>query len=140
MTRAFRSLLLGLATCVGCALPDRDLAEAIAFAAQADSVVLREVAPFPWDTVFVFAPYTPSTQVNRALGFSWSGSDRIEGADAFVLLVFVANGRVSRFVEQPRKPADLVGCDRPGIFTRSNAVFHFATDSTGWRRCAARAA
>jgi hypothetical protein len=140
MSRTLRSLLIGVAACLACAAPDPYLAETIGSAAKADSMVLRDVAPFPWDTLFVFASYTTVAQVNRALGFSWSESDRIEAADTFVLLVFVANGRVTRFVEQPRKGADFAGCDKPGAFSRANAVFHFATDSTGWRRCTARGA
>lgn len=35
------------------------------------AVRFRELTPFAWDRVFVFAPYTSHHEVERHLGFRW---------------------------------------------------------------------
>lgn len=119
--------------------PDQDLADRISSAAQTGDVSVVNVpvaAPFAWDRLFVFPPYASSAAVAKELGSPWSGSGRIEKRDDIVLLVFVDQGRVVRFVEQPRGGGDLSDCHRLGGFARNEAVFRCAKEATGWRRCA----
>ena len=137
--KVLRAILVVGAASVACASPDRQLAEQIQAAAEngASGVVdLPQLTSFEWDRLFVFAPYTPSSTVEKELGFSWTGSGRIEAYDHFVLLVFVSAKRVVRFVEQPRR-TDFAPCWRVGGYSRSEAVFRFTLDSTRARRCAA---
>ena len=118
--------------------PDQQLGRRISVAVEASDVSMvnvSEVAAFAWDRLFVFPPYTSSAQVEKELGFRWSESARIESSDSFVLLVFVDGGRVVRFIEQPRSSGDFSPCHRAGGFSRSEAVFRFTKDTSGWRRC-----
>lgn len=118
--------------------PDQQLGRRISAAVEAgDSGMINvsEVAAFPWDRLFVFPPYTPSAQIEKELGFRWPESARIEASDSFVLLVFVERGRVVRFIEQPRRTGDFSSCHRAGGFSRSEAMFRFTKDTSGWRRC-----
>ena len=119
--------------------PDQELGRRISVAAEASDVSVvnaSEVAAFAWDRLFVFPPYTTSTQVEKELGVRWSESARIESDDTFVLLVFVDRGRVVRFIDQARDRGDFTECHHAGGFSRSEAVFRFAKDASGWRRCA----
>jgi hypothetical protein len=109
-------------------------------ASDVSTVNVSDVAAFSWDRLYVFAPYTPSAQVEKELGFRWSESARIESSDSFVLLVFVDRGRVVRFIEQPRVSGDFYPCHRTGGFSRSEAVFRFTKDTSGRRRCTLGAA
>jgi len=121
-----------------CTAPDQQLGRRISVAVEANDVGVvnvSEVASFAWDRLFVFSPYTTSAQVEKELGFRWSESARIESSDSFVLLVFVDHGRVVRFIEQPRGSGDFSPCHRAGGFSRSEAVFRFSKDTSGWRRC-----
>lgn len=73
----------------------------------ADGVVFdfdREIDG-PWDTLHVFAPYTPSADVDRQLGFAWGGAagSRSAGADEWQLAVFVAGQQVTAQVDIGRE-------------------------------------
>jgi hypothetical protein len=124
-------VVISMASCASS--PDQDLAGRISAAAQASDVGVVNVpavAPFAWDRFFVFPPYATSSTVAKELGSSWSGSARIEMRDDIALLVFVDQGRVVRFVEQPRRSGDFSECHRPGGFARSEAVFRCAKGAT----------
>jgi hypothetical protein len=130
-------LLLGLLLCsASCTQPDHSLAEAIAAASSGPSglVLMTDIAPFDWERLFIFRPYSQAAAVEQELGFSWSQSDRIEMLDRFALLVFVSDQRVVRFVEQPRD-TDFVPCWRSGGFARAEARFRIVVDTAGARRC-----
>jgi hypothetical protein len=119
--------------------PDQELGRRISVAVEASDVSVvnvSEVAAFAWDRLFVFPPYTSSTQIEKELGFRWSESARIESYDTFVLLVFVDGDRVVRFIDQARDRGDFSDCHRAGGFSRAEAVFRFTKDASGWRRCA----
>ena len=66
----------GVTSCCS-VIHDEGLAQRIASAAQASEAPIRmdKIAPFEWERLFVFEPYTPPETVERELGFSWSGSD-----------------------------------------------------------------
>lgn len=58
--------------------------------------LMRDITPFEWDRMYVFQPYTTSAEINRRLGFEWSGakSSGIEMFDSIKLLVFVKDKEV----------------------------------------------
>src|SRR6266496_1585478 len=59
---------------------------------------------FAWDRVFVFDCYSSQASVEKALGFKWADFRRttIDSSDSVVLVVFVQNGKVVDWYEQPR--------------------------------------
>ena len=50
------------------------------------TVDFAEVAPFAWDRVYFFGPYTPRERIHTSLGFHWPGveSTTIEWDDGKV--------------------------------------------------------
>ncbi len=58
----------------------------------------------PWDRMYVFGPYTSRDRVEQVLGFAWRGYQQtsIEGFDGVCLVVFVRDGSVVHWYEQPR--------------------------------------
>jgi hypothetical protein len=118
---------------------DEELGRTISAAAQEGGaevtvVDVPRLAPFEWDRFFVFAPYTAADTVRQELGSAWSEAGRIERSDHFVLLVFVNQGRVVRFVDLPRS-ADFADAARKGGYSHSNAVFRCTRAPQGPRRC-----
>jgi hypothetical protein len=67
-------------------------------------VDFAEIAPFAWDRVYVFHPYTPHKHIHRTLGFNWSGVARttIEYSEGVNLVVFVSGEKVVHWFEHPR--------------------------------------
>src|SRR5262249_23709694 len=55
------------------------------------TVDFAEVAPFAWDQIYVFGPYTPHDRIHTSLGFPWPGVGRttIEWNEGVNLVVFV---------------------------------------------------
>lgn len=97
------------------------------------TVDLARVAPFAWDRVFIFGPYTPNEEIQERLGFRWEGVDRtsIMWSEDIHLLVFVRDGEVAYWFEHPRKYGDFVviggdgGCAwlAPASYARDEATF-----------------
>jgi hypothetical protein len=87
--------------------PDNSLATALAERAQlgpGTEVDFADVAPFAWDRVYIFGPYTPQQHVDACLGFHWPGFSRtsINESKGRNLVVFVRGKQVVRWFEQPR--------------------------------------
>ena len=107
---------------MGCSGPDRDVQRRIAEACQssAGELSVGAIADAPWDRMFVFPPYSTEEDVRAQLG---SGASRvarvgIERRDDITLLVFVDQGAIRSFVEQPRT-CDFAALSRPGGWPRS---------------------
>ncbi len=66
------------------------------------------VMPFEWQKLYVFAPYTPIDDVEKALGFKWRAAKktRINERDDITLLVFVIGRTVQDYIEHPRDAGD----------------------------------
>jgi hypothetical protein len=123
---------------------DEELGRTISAAAQGQEsgsggegtvVDVPRLAPFDWDRFFVFAPYAPAEKVRQELGSAWPEAGRIEKRDDVVLMVFVNQGRVVRFVDLPRSGADFAGAARQGGYSHSDAVFRCTKGPQGPRRC-----
>lgn len=78
-----------------------------------------------WDRVYIFDCYSSRASVENALGFSWPdfSSTQIESSDSVVLVVFVQNGKVVGWYEQPRS-IELGGLANGKGYSRSEAVFN----------------
>ena len=58
---------------------------------NAFTFTMDSVTDFTWDALFIFGPYTPVSEIEKALGFSWPPAKKsgIESNDTFCLLVFI---------------------------------------------------
>src|SRR5437660_866735 len=52
------------------------------------------IAPFSWDRLYIFGPYTPHKQIQASLGFRWEEINRteIEHSDSINLIIFEKDG------------------------------------------------
>jgi hypothetical protein len=66
------------------------------------------VMPFGWEKLYVFPPYTPVADIEKALGFKWrqAKKTRIDERDDITLLVFIIGRTVQDYIEQPRSEGD----------------------------------
>ena len=87
---------------------------------------------FPWDRMYVFAPYSSRDTVNSALGFEWAGYDQsvIENTDTVNLVVFVKDSKVVGWFEQARS-VDLDQIATPDGYARSDASFRVKPSELG---------
>lgn len=93
------------------------------------------VTDFPWERLHIFPPNTPADKVRQELGFEWPEAGRIAKQGDLVLLVFLDQGKVVRFVDLPRNAVDLAPTARKGGYNHSDAVFRCTKASEGPRRC-----
>lgn len=94
------------------------------------SLDLAALTPFAWDRMYVFGPYTDHSRVERTLGFKWPeyAQTTIASSDSVCLLLFVAEGRIVHWCEQPRS-VDFVKLAGPHGYSPSDA--RFMVDSDG---------
>lgn len=88
---------------------------------------IADAAPFPWDDMHLFPPYTPAELMERKLGFPWPDAARVDlqHEEGAVVLAFVREFRVVRYARIRRHRADFAP-SLPGVpwrYTRSAAVF-----------------
>src|SRR5262249_3021890 len=67
-------------------------------------VDFAEIAPFEWDRVYVFGPYTPEEHIQKCLGFEWESAGRssINSSKRANLVVFVRGSEVVHSFDQAR--------------------------------------
>jgi hypothetical protein len=93
-------------------------------AAGAASFDFAASTPFEWERMYVFGPYTPRETVEKALGFAWPDfrHTSIRSSKGDCLVVFVKDGRVVYWYEQPRT-IELGWLANEKGYDRAEAVF-----------------
>jgi hypothetical protein len=88
------------------------------------TVDFAEVAPFAWERVYVFGPYTSHDQIHTSLGFHWAevGRTTIESNEGVNLVVFVHDGKVVHWFEHPRHE-ELEGLADSDGYAREHSKF-----------------
>ncbi|MGD8192422.1 hypothetical protein ACQCN2_20815 [Brevibacillus ginsengisoli] len=91
-----------------------------------------QIAPFAWDNVYIFTPYTSSKMISKQLGFKWNHKvvSTIETHDHIDLLVFVQNKEVTGYVEHARSNGDFEIHNQMG-FSRDEAIFEVVKGKDG---------
>lgn len=98
------------------------------------TIALAEIAPFDWDNVSFFGPYSTRTRIEALLGFPWKDADRFSLAarDDVTLIVFSGAERVTRAIHVRRSDVDLVPLAGSKL-ARANALLVVRKNSTtGW--------
>jgi len=92
------------------------------------------VTDFTWDTLFIFGPYTPVSEIEKALGFSWPLAKKsgIERNETFCLLVFLHKNKVVQYFEYPRRDGDFSSISSTNKITPNTAIFSAARGENNW--------
>lgn len=105
-------------------------------ASQGDSstFAMSDVTNFTWDELFIFGPYTPADEIEKALGFSWPPAKKsgIEYNDTFCLLVFSHKNEVVLYCEYPRHEGDFSSISSTNAITPNAAVFSVVREEDGF--------
>ena len=121
------SLLLGVAGFYyWSAMPSNAVSQSLADEVHRgpDTVVdFAKVAPFAWDRVFIFPPYTPREQINSSLGFHWAGArwSAVQNYEGWNLVVFVRDGAIVCRFDHGRVDGDLMNLAAPQGYSRDQA-------------------
>jgi hypothetical protein len=98
---------------------------------------ISKVTDFEWEKLYVFAPYTPISQVHSRLGFKWKAADetKIESSDTFFLLVFVRDNNVVRHFNIPRTVGDFGDITKEDEITFGDDAFNIkSVEQAGTKR------
>ena len=92
---------------------------------KTQTVNFSKIAPFSWEKVYFFRPYTSHKRIDSILGRFWLTSrfTHIETSDRITLIVFVHNQSVIQFIEFPRRQGDFSTLDNDMGYLREDAVF-----------------
>ncbi|HEY0971576.1 MAG TPA: hypothetical protein VGE02_11470 [Gemmatimonadales bacterium] len=96
-------------------------------------VDLAQLAPFRWDRLYVFGPYTPARVVTDSLGHPWPGAEasRIAQVDTANLIVFTAGDEVIAATMHPRRYGDFTSELLGRGYAPSEAVFTVERSAEG---------
>jgi hypothetical protein len=96
---------------------------------------LVRVMPFGWEKFYVFPPYTPIEDIDRALGFKWGQAKktRINERDDITLLVFVMGKTVYEYIEQPRSEGDFSRLEPSRPYSPREGYFEVLEDKQDGR-------
>jgi hypothetical protein len=88
---------------------------------------ISTVTTFPWDQLYIFGPYTDSSELDAMIGRTWRNNcvTQIETSDGYILLVFTNNDVVVHCLDYPRGENDFF-IPPPGYesgFSPQEAVF-----------------
>ena len=105
MKKIFVAILIAL-TALSCSQRDSRIVRRIAKQIDAHNQILdlSSIAPFEWDTVFFFQPYTARSRIEQSIGSPWAEYDKsgIGCSDTFTLILFMNKGKVAAWCRNPR--------------------------------------
>lgn len=94
---------------------------------QSREIDLHSVTDFPWDTVYVFGPYSSKRDVVKIIGVPWNGSTDVADDEGTHLLIFMQDGKVVRYTDLGRGTTDFavnaenfIKCDGRFLEKRTN--------------------
>jgi hypothetical protein len=94
-------------------------------------VDFAQVAPFAWDRLYIFGPYTSPESMEASLGFNWFGSrlTSLEESKGECVVVFVRGANVVEWFHYSRGNGDLVPISNLQGYAREEAVFEVQEDN-----------
>jgi hypothetical protein len=109
MKKIFIALLIAL-TALSCSQRDNRIVKRISkqIYARDKTLDLSTAAPFEWDAVFFFQPYSAQSTIEQALGCPWPDYEKsgIGHNEAFSLILFMNRGEIVAWCMNPRNNGD----------------------------------
>ncbi len=121
-------LCAGVGVCGRLVIHSSPVSQALAERVQCGPGTLVDfanLAPFAWDRMYVFGPYTPHEHIHHSLGFHWEEveSSSIASSDTVNLVVLVGGGKVVHWFEHSRSQGELYELANSSGFARADARF-----------------
>jgi hypothetical protein len=100
---------------------------------NATPIEIKAVTDFAWDKLFIFTPYTPTTVINKTLGFESNEIKKVEMdlREEINLLVFVKDNKLVGLVEFPRRKGDFDKISNADGFSPETAKFTVTVEDRG---------
>ena len=131
MKKIFLAILIAL-TALSCSQRDNRIARRISkqIDTRNQTLDLSAVAPFEWDAVFFFSPYTPQPMIEQAIGCPWPDYEKsgIGYNEGFSLIQFLNRGDVVAWCMNPRNNGDFATLYSTQSYTKADA---FQIEYTG---------
>ncbi len=127
----FLFIACGLVSCAGSASSQSGFESKLRVAIQKSakgeiqSFAMETITDFPWDGLYIFGPYTPANEIEKALGVAWPPARKcgIEMSDTFCLLVFKHKEKIIRYYEYSRSDGDWSALSSTTKISPNAAVF-----------------
>ena len=125
--------LFGLAALGACSSRDAvnsSLERAVA--GGAEFISLQDHTDFDWDTVYVYGPYAPFSDINIKHKLSLRAQRKYEGdfvSEGDCLYVFIQSGKAVRTSFGPRRCSGILV---PGVYSSEEAVFGIKRNGYSW--------
>jgi hypothetical protein len=131
MKKIFVAILIAL-TSLSCSQRDNRIIRRIVkqIDARHTTLDLSAAAPFEWDAVYFFQPYSAQSTIEQAIGCSWPDYDKsgIGYNEAFSLVLFMNHGDVVAWCMNPRNKGDFAPVYSTQGYTKADA---FQIEYTG---------
>ena len=134
MKKIFVAILIAL-TALSCSQRDNRIVRRIAkhIDAHDQTLDLSTIAPFEWDRVFFFQPYTAQSTIEQAIGCPWAEymKSGIGYSDTFTLILFVNKGVVVAWCRNPLNNGECTTLYGTNGYTMADA---FIIEYSGWAK------
>ena len=131
MKKVFVVILIA-STALSCSQRDNRIIRRISKQINARDTILdlSTVAPFEWNAVYFFQPYSDQSTIEQAIGCSWPDYEKsgIGYNEAFSLVLFMNHGDVVAWCMNPRSNGDFASVYRTQSYTKADV---FQIDYTG---------
>ena len=131
MKKIFIAILIAL-TALSCSQRDNRIIRRIdkQIDARYTTLDLPATAPFEWDAVYFFQPYSAQSTIEQAIGRSWPDYDKSGTGynEAFSLVLFMNHGDVVAWCMNPRNNGDFAAVYSTQSYTKADA---FQIEYTG---------
>lgn len=99
---------------------------------QNGTISFYKITHFEWDTLYIFIPYTSTSEIDKRLGFHWkdAGKTSIQNDEISNLLVFTKGRGVIAFFDYPRDKGDFINIE-PKTFSKNDARFKLKEEKNG---------
>ena len=131
MKKIFVAILIAL-TALSCSQRDNRIVRRIAkqIDARNTTLDLSAAAPFEWDAVYFFQPYSAQSTIEQAIACPWPDYEKsgIGYNEAFSLVIFMNHGDVVAWCMNPRNNGDFATVYSTQSYTKADT---FQIEYTG---------
>ena len=126
MSKTVIVVLIAL-TALSCSQRDARITRRIAkqIESQTNTFDFSTVAPFEWDRLHFFCPYTSRSLIEETIGTPWAEYDKsgIGSDEGHTLMIFLNKGKVTAWCMNQRKYGDFTTVYNTNGYSRTDALF-----------------